>query len=83
MGNRTAIDTFITAIADIRGFVQPIAAFLYEILAGLITGRAGGTFSTTEKYLVAGIRLTTVITMDAKVVSIIECPFVIPVTQSM
>jgi hypothetical protein len=80
MCNRTVIDSFITAIADIRGFVQPVAAFLYEILAGLITGRAGGTFYITENDLIAGIRFTTMIAMNAKVVSIIEGPLVIPVT---
>jgi hypothetical protein len=80
MGNRTVIDSFITAIADIGSLIQPIAAFLYEILAGLITGRAGGTFNITENDLIAGIRFTTVIAMDAKVVRIIEAPLVIPVT---
>jgi len=83
MGNRTVIDSFITAIADIGSLIEPIAAFFYKILAGLITGWAGCTFDTTENDLVAGIRLTTVIAMYAKVVSIIECPFVIPVTQTV
>lgn len=83
MGNRTVIDSFFTAIADIRSLIEPIAAFFYKILAGLITGWAGCTFYSTENDLVAGVRLTTMITMDAKVVSIIKCPFMIPVTQSV
>lgn len=68
--NRTVIDSFITAIADIRSFVQPVAALLYEIFACLITGRAGGAFDTTENYLVAGIRFFTMIAMDAEVMGI-------------
>src|SRR5690606_22869096 len=73
MGDRTVSDSFFTALA----------AFFYKILAGLITGWAGCTFYSTENDLVAGVRLTTMITMDAKVVSIIKCPFMIPVTQSV
>jgi hypothetical protein len=70
VGNRTEIDFFVTAIADIRSFVQPVAALFYEILACLITCRAGGAFDTTENYLVAGIRFFTMVAMDAKVTSI-------------
>jgi hypothetical protein len=77
------IDPFVTAIADIRGLVQPVAAFLYEIFTGLIAGWAGGTFNITENDFVAGIGFTTVIAMNAKVMGIIECSLVIPVTQSM
>jgi hypothetical protein len=83
MGNRTVIDSFVTAIANIRGFVQPVAAFLYEILTGLITGRTRGTFNITENDFVAGIGFTTVIAMNAKVMGIIERSLVIPVTQSV
>ena len=74
------IDSFITAIADIGSFVQPVAALFYEIFAGLITGGAGGTFDITENDLVAGIRFFAVIAMDAKVMSIKECTLVVPVT---
>jgi len=80
MSNGTVIDSFITAVADIRGFIQPIATFFYEILAGLIAGWTRGTFDTTENDLVAGIRLTTMIAIDAKVMCIIECPLMVPVT---
>jgi len=83
MSNSTVIDSFITAVTDIRSFIQPIAAFFYEILAGLITGWTGGTFDTTENDLVAGISLTTMIAMDAKVMCIVECSLVVPVTKSV
>lgn len=70
MGNCTVIDSFVTAIADIRSFVQSVAALLYEIFACLITGRAGGALNTTENDFVAGIRFFTMVAMDAEVTGI-------------
>ena len=80
VGNCTVINSLVTAIADIRSFVQSVAALFYEIFAGLITGRAGSAFNTTGNDFVAGIRFFTVIAMNAKVVGIKEGTLVVPVT---
>ena len=49
VGNGAVINPFVTAIADIGCFVQPIAVLFCKIFAGQIAGRAGGTFDTTSE----------------------------------
>ncbi len=50
---------FGATIADVRGFIKPVAMLSDKVLAGVVTGRAGSTLDTTEDYLVAGISLVT------------------------
>ena len=83
MCNSAVVNLFGASITDIRSLVQAITAFFFEVLAGLIAGRAGCAFDTTEEDLAAGIGLFTVITMDTEILSIIKGAFVIPVGQPM
>ena len=83
MCNGAVVALLGTSIADIRSLVQAITALFVEVLAGLIAGRAGCAFDTTEDDLAAGIGLFTVITMDTEILSIIKGAFVIPVGQPM
>lgn len=71
---------FVTAIADIGYFVQLIAALFYKIFTGLVAGRARGTLDATENDLTTDIRFATMIAMDAKVMRIIKCALMIPIT---
>lgn len=46
--DRAAADLFATAIADVRGFIKPDAAFPFKIGAGLAAGGAGSAFDAAE-----------------------------------
>ena len=70
---------FITAIADIRSFIEPAATFPFKVGAGLVAGRAGSTLDTTKKDFSTGVCLFAMITVDTKVFGIIKGTFVIPV----
>ena len=73
---------FITAIADIRSFIEPAATFLFKVRAGLVAGRAGSTFDATNKDLIADVHFATVVSSYTKVLCIIEGALVIPVGGS-
>ena len=53
MCNGAVVDLFGTSIADIRGLVEAITAFFFEVLAGLIAGGARSAFDTAEDDLAA------------------------------
>jgi len=74
---------FITAIADIRSFIEPAATFLFKVRAGLVAGRAGSTLDTAKKDFPTGIGLFTMVAVDTKVFGIIKGTFVIPVGQAV
>ena len=83
MCNGAVVDLLGTTIADIRSLVQAITAFFFEVLAGLIAGRARSAFDTAEDDLAADLGLFAVIPMDTEILSIIKGTFVIPVRQAM
>lgn len=83
MGNRTLVYRLITSVAHIRRLIKSGTAFLYEILTGLVAGRAGSTFNSADDDLVAGICLAAVIAFCTEVFSIQEHSLVIPVRVSM
>ena len=83
VGDCTESDFFITAIADIRSFIEPAATFLFKVRAGLVAGRAGSTLDTAKKDFPTGIGLPAMIAVKAEVFGIIKCAFVIPVGKSV
>lgn len=83
MCDGTVGNLLVTAIADIRSFIEPAAAFLFKIGTGLVAGRTGSTLDTTEKDFSTGIGLFAVIAVDTKVFGVIKGPFVIPVGQAV
>ena len=66
IGDCTVSDFFITAIADIRSFIEPAATFLFKVRAGLVAGRAGSTLDTAKKDFPTGIGLFTMVAVDTK-----------------
>ena len=62
----TVGNLFITAIADIRSFIEPAATFLFKVRAGLVAGRAGSTLDTAKKDFPTGIGLFTMVAVDTK-----------------
>ena len=83
VGDGAVADLFGTAVADIRSPVKSWAAFFFEVLAGLVTGRTGSTFDPAQDNLSAGVGLLAVIAVDTEVFGIIEGPFVIPVRKAV
>jgi len=83
MGDGTMINGFLTAVTDIRSFIETATAFSHKAGVGLVTGRAGGAFDATQDDLATGISFLTVITVDTEVVGMIERAFIIPVTESV
>ena len=83
MRNGTAGDLFLTPIADIKSFVQTVAAFLYKILTGLIAGWTGCTLYAAKYDLATGIGLFTMITMYTEISVIAKAAFVIPVRYTV
>ncbi len=83
VSNRTTADLFITAIADIRSFIEAVTAFLLKVTTCLVTGGAGSAFHSAQDDLSTCISLFTVITMDTKVLCIVERAFMIPVRQAV
>ena len=77
------VNFFGASIADIRCLIQPVAAFFFKILAGLVTSWTGSTFDTAENELATGISFLTVIPVDAEVLCIIKGSFMIPVGQAV
>lgn len=77
------INRFSAAIAYVKRLIKAVATLFYEVRTCLITSRAGGAFDTTDKNLSTSICLVAMITMDAKVVSIVEGTLVIPIAQPM
>lgn len=71
----TMTDFFITAIANIRSFIEAGTTFPLKIWAG----RAGGTFDPAENVFPANIYLFAVISTNTEVMYIIESALVIPV----
>ena len=83
MRNGTAGDLFLTPIADIKSFVQTVAAFLFKVLTGLIAGRTGCTLYAAKYDLATGIGLFTMITMNTEISVVVKAAFVIPVRHTM
>ena len=83
VGDGAVADLFGTAVADIRSPVKSWAAFFFEVLAGLVTGRTGSAFDPAQDNLSAGVGLLTVIAVDTEVFGIIEGSFVIPVRKAV
>ena len=75
MRNSTTGTAFITSVTDIRSPVDPVAALFYEVLAMVVTGRAGGTLDVTEDDLSADIGFVTVEAFGAEVLRVIEETF--------
>ena len=75
------MDCLAAAIADKRSLVQPAAAFTDKIFAGLIAGWTGRTFDATKDNLSTDICFSAMISVNAKVVSIVERALVIPVAK--
>ena len=83
VSNGTVRNLLVTAIADIRSFIEPAAAFLFKVGTGLVAGRAGSTLDTAKKDFPTGIGLFTMVAVDTKVFGIIKGAFVIPVRQAV
>ena len=83
MGDGAVAGRLGAAVADIRGLIKPVAAFPAEVRAGLVTGRAGGTFDVTQNDLAAYIGLSAVIAVYAEVVGIVKSAFVVPVAEAV
>lgn len=81
MGNGAMVDCFCASVAYVRRFIKSIASFLNEIRTSLIAGRTSGTFDTTENDFSTGVGLFTMISVNTKVVRIIETAFVTPITK--
>ena len=81
VGNRAMVYKLCAAIADIRGPVQTVAAFFFEIRACLVAGWAGSTFHATENNFSTGIFLFAMVPMNAEVMGIIESTFMPPIRK--
>lgn len=68
------MEWFVTAITDIRSFVQPAAALLNKIPACLVAGRTGSALDPTEDDFSANISFPAMIPVDAEVVCIEKDP---------
>ena len=79
VGNGTAAELFITAVADMRCPVQPGAFFEDKIPACLVTGGTGSAFDAADDDLTADVRLFAVIAVYAEVMRIVEGAFMVPV----
>lgn len=75
------MDRLVTAIADIRSFIQTVTAFADKIPASLVAGRTGGAFDATKDDPATNICLPAVISVDAEVVGIVESTLVKPVAE--
>ena len=67
---------FAAAIADVKSFIQPVTPLFFEVLAGLITGKAKSGFDATDKNLFTDIDLAARISVETEVLCIIERAFV-------
>lgn len=67
MCNGTGGNLYITTVADIGSLIEPVAAFLFKVGAGLVAGRAGSTLDTTKKDFSTGVCLFAMVTVDTKV----------------
>lgn len=81
MGDGTFMERLVAAIADIRGLVQTAAAFPDKISACLVTGWTGGALDPAKDDLATDICFSTVISVDAEVMGIVEGALVIPVAE--
>ena len=79
--NGTVVDFLCTTITDIRSLIQSAAAFLYKVIASLVTGGTGSVLYPTKDNLAAGIGLFTMVAMDTEIFRIIKSTFVITVRQ--
>ena len=69
------IDLFVTAIADVRCMIEPFAPFFFEIGTGLIAGRTGGAFDSTQNDLVTDIGFLATISVNTEVMRVVKrCP---------
>ena len=78
VGNGAFMEWFVTAITDIRSFVQSAAALLNKIPACFVAGRTGSALDFTEDNLAANISFPAMIPVDAEVVCIEKRSLVIP-----
>lgn len=81
VGNRAMVYKLCAAIANIRGPVQTVAAFFFEIRACLVAGGAGSTFHTTENNFSTDIFLFAMASMNAEVMGIVESTFMPPIRK--
>ena len=75
------MERLVAAIADIRGLVQTAASFPGKISACLVTGWTGGALDPAKDDLATDICFSTVISVDAEVMGIVEGALVIPVAE--
>ena len=81
MCDGTVENLLITAIADIRSFIESVTAFSFKIGTGLVAGRAGSTLDTSKKDFPQAFVFFSMIAVDTKVFCIIKGTFVILVGQ--
>lgn len=83
VSNRAVIDSLWTSITYIRCAVESFAPFFDKVRTGLVAGRTGGAFDTTENDFATCIDFFTMISVNTEVMCIIKATFVIPITQSV
>ena len=70
--NRTLVSLLITAIADIRSFLNLLAGFSFKAGADVVASMAGTAKGITDDELVASVGLLTTEAMETKVVGIVK-----------
>lgn len=80
--NSAMENPLVTAIADIRSFIEMVEAFLFKVRTGLVAGRAESTLNAVKKAFSICICLFAMIAVYTKVFGIINGIFVIPAGQS-
>ena len=83
MGDGAVVYGFRASVADIRSFIEAVTAFPDKVGTGLVAGGTGSTFHITEDDLTAYIGLPAAVTVDTKVMGVIESAFMIPVTKTV
>ena len=73
----------ITTITAVRGFIEPIALLLFEVLACLVTQTAGGTLTLTDNDPVADISAFTPEPSGTEVVRVVKDPTRIDIIHTM
>ena len=81
VGDGTFMDRLVAAIANIRGLVQTAAVFPDKIFACLVTGGTGGALNSAKDEFATDIRFSTMISVDAEIMGIVESALVIPVAE--
>lgn len=82
-GYRAAVAGFLTAVADKRRSLKPVAGLAFKTLAGLIALRAGAAEPVAEEELLTYVLFPAAKTVDAEVAGIIETAVVPCIHVSM